>query len=304
MALNQPTSNPEELYSEFFAIKDVPDSWLKLPLTKKDAVKENLKWFFTQKPCIYGHYSLRRASSPSCVACEKIREKDPKSKSKYARYREKNREKINSRTRARRADPDDHFRESRLQSSRKYRTENLGSIRLSNAASKRSAYAENPEKFREYARIFQKSTERKIKRNERRNFRRKTNILFIIKERARTRLYLVLKNQNIPKTGNTKDLLGVENYDELKNHLELQFADGMNWDNLGEWHIDHIRPCASFDLSVEKQVQLAFNWRNLQPIWSSENLEKRDSYDSSAELSWIKLMHRLDFKGDLFLIYE
>ena len=38
---------------------------------------------------------------------------------------------------------------------------------------------------------------------------------------------------------------------ELKEHLESQFKEGMSWDNYGVkgWHIDHIKPCALFDLS-------------------------------------------------------
>ena len=35
---------------------------------------------------------------------------------------------------------------------------------------------------------------------------------------------------------------------ELMTHLESQFTDGMTWENYGQWHVDHIRPCAKFDL--------------------------------------------------------
>lgn len=61
----------------------------------------------------------------------------------------------------------------------------------------------------------------------------------------------------------------------LKTHLERQFQVGMSWDNYGkEWHIDHIRPCASFDLSLAEQQKLCFHFSNLQPLWSIDNLRK------------------------------
>ena len=41
--------------------------------------------------------------------------------------------------------------------------------------------------------------------------------------------------------------------EDLKLHLEKQFTNGMSWENYGKggWHIDHIKPCASFDLRSE-----------------------------------------------------
>lgn len=64
---------------------------------------------------------------------------------------------------------------------------------------------------------------------------------------------------------------------ELRAHLEKQFTPGMSWANYGAWHIDHITPCASFDLTDEQQVHACFNWRNLQPLWALENILKSDS---------------------------
>ena len=50
----------------------------------------------------------------------------------------------------------------------------------------------------------------------------------------------------------------------------------MSWDNYGEWHIDHIVPCASFDLSDPNQQRICFNFRNLQPLWAKDNQRKQD----------------------------
>ena len=64
----------------------------------------------------------------------------------------------------------------------------------------------------------------------------------------------------------------------LRRYIEAKFEAGMSWDNYGEWHVDHIRPCASFDLSDKEQVIQCFNWRNLQPMWASENIRKGSNY--------------------------
>ena len=56
----------------------------------------------------------------------------------------------------------------------------------------------------------------------------------------------------------------------------MQFTKGMTWDNygLGGWQIDHIKPCASFDLSNPNQQSECFDWTNLQPMWKKENQSK------------------------------
>lgn len=51
----------------------------------------------------------------------------------------------------------------------------------------------------------------------------------------------------------------------------------MTWENYGPvWHVDHIRPCASFDLQDPAQQRECFNFKNLQPLFAKENLKKGD----------------------------
>ena len=71
----------------------------------------------------------------------------------------------------------------------------------------------------------------------------------------------------------TKKLLGCS-IEFLKQHLESQFTDGMNWANYGKWHIDHILPCASFDKSKPEEQSKCFNYSNLQPLWALDNMCK------------------------------
>jgi hypothetical protein len=57
-------------------------------------------------------------------------------------------------------------------------------------------------------------------------------------------------------------------------HLQKQFKEGMTKENHGLWHIDHIRPISSFDLTKPEQQIKCFHYTNLQPLWAKENLSK------------------------------
>jgi len=91
----------------------------------------------------------------------------------------------------------------------------------------------------------------------------------------RHRLNMALKGED--KSATTVELLGCQP-GELKMHLQSQFREGMNWDNYGVhgWHVDHILPCAAFDLSESVQQKKCFHYSNLQPLWAKENLSKGD----------------------------
>lgn len=91
----------------------------------------------------------------------------------------------------------------------------------------------------------------------------------------RKRVWDALKN-NIKST-NTLKLLGCS-VEFLKQYLEKQFKQGMSWNNYGKWHIDHIKPCAKFDLSKSKEQRECFHYTNLQPLWAKENCSKNDRY--------------------------
>lgn len=89
----------------------------------------------------------------------------------------------------------------------------------------------------------------------------------------RNRIKDALKRNS--KTDSTRNLLGCS-IEHLKFWLTFYFQPGMSWANYGEWHIDHIQPCASFDLRDPRQQALCFNYTNLQPLWESDNLSKSD----------------------------
>jgi hypothetical protein len=57
----------------------------------------------------------------------------------------------------------------------------------------------------------------------------------------------------------------------------------MSWENHGKfgWHIDHIKPISSFDLTNENEQLECFNYKNMQPLWWNENLSKGNKLETT-----------------------
>jgi len=103
--------------------------------------------------------------------------------------------------------------------------------------------------------------------------------------RVRTRA--VLSRFVISKKSKSRmaiDLVGCSSK-ELRRYLELQFTHGMSWENYGKdgWHIDHVMPLSSFDLSDEDQRAKACHYTNMQPLWDIENKRKYNSIPKSHQ---------------------
>lgn len=96
-----------------------------------------------------------------------------------------------------------------------------------------------------------------------------------IKGRIQARIRYALKSYNYRKNKLTTEYLGCDMI-YFRKWLEHQFTDSMNWNNFGEWHIDHVIPCSNYDLSNEYEQSECFSWKNLRPCMAHENLEKND----------------------------
>jgi len=96
-------------------------------------------------------------------------------------------------------------------------------------------------------------------------------IMFLFRGRLRD----VLKIQGSTKNKRSMDLLGCS-VDFFKAYLESKFLEGMTWDNYGRggWVMDHIIPCASFDLTIEENQKKCFHYTNIQPLWEIDNIRK------------------------------
>jgi hypothetical protein len=129
----------------------------------------------------------------------------------------------------------------------------------------------NPDNNKNYNKIHRKELSEKALIRQKRRYG--IDINFTLTVLLRNRLYQALCGNN--KSASTLELLGCS-VKFLKLHLESQFTEDMSWENygLGGWEIDHIYPCASFDLSKPLEQQICFHWSNLQPLWASDNRSK------------------------------
>ena len=134
--------------------------------------------------------------------------------------------------------------------------------------------AVNKDKIITRIKNWQKINKDKINRRQTiyRRKKLKTDVQFKLACRLRNRIWDSLKSGSAVKD------LGCT-IDELKTYLESKFQTGMTWDNWSKdgWHIDHIKPLASFDLSDRKQLLEACHYTNLQPLWAKDNLAKSDN---------------------------
>jgi hypothetical protein len=101
----------------------------------------------------------------------------------------------------------------------------------------------------------------------RRNWRHNNPVRNVQCNLRRRIAYALRKNTNTIKS---MELLGCS-IEDFKKYFE---STGMDWNNYGKWHIDHIKPICSFDFSDVEQIKLCFHYSNLQPLWAEDNLVK------------------------------
>ena len=110
--------------------------------------------------------------------------------------------------------------------------------------------------------------------------------LYRMKQNLRNRINSAFKSKGWSKDSSTQKMLGCD-WETLKIHMESKFKDGMSWDNIGEWHIDHIIP---LDCAIdEEEIKKLCHYTNLQPLWGPENQSKsnkvlKEHYDLHYKL--------------------
>lgn len=143
--------------------------------------------------------------------------------------------------------------------------------------SKRTWRESNVETDREVKRVWSRSNRSKIQNRISRRYG--TDPAYRTLLILRARVGVALRGLGVRKSGPTIALLGCT-VPHLRAHLESLFKPGMTWENHGPvWHIDHIKPCAAFNLTDPEQQRICFHWTNLQPLFALDNLRKSDNYD-------------------------
>lgn len=139
----------------------------------------------------------------------------------------------------------------------------------------------------------------KSERNKRRikEKGKKKPIHVIIKNRLSGRLRELLRREGRQKTNAISKYMGCTPKEMLA-HVDKQLeGTDMNWSNYGVfgWHLDHIIPCAKFDLTNEEHVAVCFNWRNIRPLWGVDNYSRQDN---------VSLLDALEIPKELFEMAE
>ena len=257
-------------------------------ISRKDAIKKKLKFYFTNKTCKYGHVELRRVDNCACIICykaikarsDKKYSQNPKTKkirkAIYARYRKTKKYK----------NAQKKYRESEKskETQKEYRQSEKAIWYRRNIGSKSPK-----KKITDYN--YRQSLKGKLKRRAREN--RPENVEKKIKYRknteagqrfsmwgaVRTRLKGWIKNKDGKKIERNKmeEIVGCSR-EELRNYLEKKFKPGMTWLNHSRygWHIDHIIPLSKFDPNKYEDIKKANHYTNLQPLWAEENLKKNN----------------------------
>ena len=138
-------------------------------------------------------------------------------------------------------------------------------------------YEQNKEYRKEYLKEYrEKNIEsiRKTKRDYERN-RKASDPLYKLISNFRTAIYQVLKESNVEKNKHYFEILQYTPESLIK-HLESQFKNNMNWDNYGEWHVDHKLPITSFNIQEmgDEEFMRCWSLENLQPMWGTDNISK------------------------------
>jgi hypothetical protein len=98
--------------------------------------------------------------------------------------------------------------------------------------------------------------------------RRNEDEAFRVLDSLRARLNLAVKVKGTVRSARTLELLGCT-VEFLKDYLQERFLPTMTWENYGSlWHIDHIKPCASFNLLDPEEQKACFHYTNLQPLFA------------------------------------
>lgn len=237
------------------------------PRSAKEARSIGAKHFYTGKPCSSGHIDIRHTANGTCVTCQRERTKRSDVVTQQTAYRAENADA--ARQRANKWYQDNLSRRKEYNSANKHlKTE----WRAANRHKDKEYRDRNAEEIR---------AKRKLKRPEKNEYSRRVYASCPATKcaiKCRAMVARIMRITGERKFRNTTDILGYDGA-KLRFWMELQFRPGMSWDNYGEWHIDHVKPVAVFTREGVTDPAVINALENLQPLWATENLSKRDRYN-------------------------
>lgn len=258
-----------------------------------EALAAGAKYYFTGRRCKRGHLSKRYTSSESCVECSKKRhleksedDKEKQNAAQRERYATDSdyRARVKASRDATRSTAEFWERENKRQRNKR---ENDEEFRLKMNAYNRE-YSSTPERKKrrkevDAARYLKMKDEGKTKSIERREYSRKY-MRKRMAENPNVRLSMAVsagirRSLKTSKGGKKWEHLVGYTIGDITSHLERLFQPGMTWDNYGDWHVDHKIPLAAHNFETPEDIDFKKAWAldNLQPLWATDNIKKRDT---------------------------
>lgn len=147
----------------------------------------------------------------------------------------------------------------------------------------------NYEKLKEIKKIYQKTLSNNVRAAYNKKYRQEHKDKFnkwqldYIKKNKYKFVYRALLNNFIVRSKKTKNdtiikILGYD-FNKFKQRIEMNFKEGMCWENHGSWHIDHKKPISKFKEGTSPKIVNSLC--NLQPLWAEENLSKGNKFKIS-----------------------
>lgn len=196
----------------------------------------------------------------------------PRSKLRRKFYRRANRLAINVERRRRRKEKREQLGVTKIKPS-------AAEIQARNKAKRQIYYRRNIEMFRAKSKKYRLTNRAKIK-SQKADYQRRRRITdpeFALLHLLSARIRAAVRSQAGLKAKKSSELIGCSIPDFII-YLESKFEPGMSWDNYGKgngkWEIDHIVPCAIFDLTRAEHQERCFHFSNMQPMWAIDNQRK------------------------------
>lgn len=156
---------------------------------------------------------------------------------------------------------------------REKRIKQMQEWKLNNKSKLQEYRKKNRDYFKNYKKLNSEKYKEYYKNRER---KKRLNLTYRLHQRMSRSISHHLKSNNLNKNYNC--WLKYVDYTvlDLKKHLESKFLEGMNWDNYGKWHIDHIKPKSLFKITNLESEDFKKCWSldNLQPLWAFDNISK------------------------------
>lgn len=162
-------------------------------------------------------------------------------------------------------------RQKKLARCKRYKAQNKNRVKAYNKQWKK----ENKEAVSLYNKEYNVSNRDKIQRRQtaQHRLRRKIDMKYKMSIIIRNRLRKFYKGER-PKT---MGLVGIP-MNRFVEWISSIFKTFMNWENHGDvWHIDHVIPCAWFNLNELDERMVCFHWSNMRPLKSERNMSRKNT---------------------------